>query len=103
MIEYAKFKFIIGKDIHKAVALIQSAIKINPDYADSWIYLYLLLNKIENTENILSFEEDCDAANPSAGDIWLNYRSKVINWYKTSKEILKLALEDEISIWKGNS
>ncbi len=41
-------------------------------------------------------------ANPTSGDIWLNYQSKVINWCKNSNEILKLALDDELLIWKGN-
>ena len=110
MLSIGKLTFSINKNIQKAIKWFENITKINPDFGDAWIYLYILYIKTENfTDNTNNknnlynskeIEINCDQACPKHGDLWVKYSKTIVdNWYKKPSEILKQSVKDEDNLW----
>lgn len=108
MLEIAKLTFTIHKNIDKSIKWLENIIKINPDFGDAWIYLYLLNNKLDSIKGVNyskkhcdDIEEQCNLANPRHGDIWTTFSKQMRHFHSKPSEILKVAFNEESALWKA--
>jgi pre-mRNA-processing factor 6 len=85
--------YIKEKNMEKTRKWFENAIRINPDYADAWLYYYKaeILYGDENKANDIL--KRCEEAKPKHGEIWQNFSKKPGNWRLKTKDIIMLASE----------
>lgn len=123
ILSIGKIWFNVNKKIEESIKWFEKVVRLNKNFGDGWIYLYIACDASVNRKNnykvvsesnnsngnglnkstlnnfvLKEIERRCLEANPNQGEIWNHIRKNPHNWFKPSNLILKLALDKKEEI-----